>query len=69
LALGGFNEIIKLYDVEKKLEKGELSEHNGSITCLQFYKTKFLISGSDDGIVIIWRCKDWVPLHQLRVKK
>jgi WD40 repeat protein len=38
-------------------------EHKGSITCLQFFKTKFLISGSEDGVVIIWRVKDWVPLH------
>eukprot|EP00347_Sterkiella_histriomuscorum_P008517 403344799 len=68
LALGGYQEIIKLYDVKTKKEKGELMEHTGSITALQFYKNTYLISGSEDGQVIIWRCKDWVPLHKLRVK-
>ena len=69
LALGGFSEIIKLYDLNTKKEKGELLEHTGSITYLQFYETSFLISGSEDGLVIIWRVKDWVPLHKLKVKK
>ncbi|CDW90039.1 p21-activated protein kinase-interacting protein 1-like [Stylonychia lemnae] len=68
LALGGYQEIIKLYDVSTKKEKGELMEHQGSITCLQFFKNTYLISGSDDGVIILWRCKDWVPLHKLRVK-
>ena len=69
LALGGYSEIIKLYDVATKREKGELMEHTGSITALQFYKDKYLISGAEDGVVIIWRCLDWVPLHKLKVKK
>ena len=69
LALGGFSEIIKLYDLRTKREQGELMEHTGSITFLKFYKTTYVISGSEDGTVIIWRVKDWVPLHKLRVKK
>ena len=68
LALGGFAEVIKLYDLTTKKEKGELMEHTGSITHLQFFETTYLISGSEDGLVIIWRVKDWVPLHKLRVK-
>ena len=34
LALGGFSEIIKLYDLRTKKEKGELMEHTGSISHL-----------------------------------
>ena len=34
LALGGFDEVIKLYDLRTKKEKGELIEHTGSITFL-----------------------------------
>ena len=55
LALGGFSEIIKLYDLRTKKEKGELMEHTGSITYLEFYQTTYLISGAEDGLVIIWR--------------
>ncbi len=65
LALGGFSEIIKLYNVRTKKEIGELMEHTGSITALAFYESTYLISGAEDGIVIIWRVKDWVPLHKL----
>jgi len=61
--------VIRLFDVRKKRDLGELSgEHNGSITCLQFYKNKFLISASEDSKIIIWRCKDWNPLHKLIIK-
>lgn len=49
LALGGYSEVIKLYDLKTKKEKGELMEHEGTITYLQFYKTTYLISGSEDG--------------------
>ncbi|TNV72628.1 hypothetical protein FGO68_gene7198 [Halteria grandinella] len=68
LALGGFHEVIKLYDLRTKKERGELMEHTGSITYLEFFETTYLISGSEDGLVIIWRVKDWVPLHKLKVK-
>jgi len=66
MALGGFNEVIRLFDVAKKKDLGELmGDHNGTITCLQFYKNKFLISGSEDSDIIIYRCKDWTALHKL----
>jgi WD40 repeat protein len=69
MALGGFSEVIRLFDVRKKKDLGELAgEHSGSITCLQFYKNKFLISASEDSSIIIWRCKDWVSLHKLVIK-
>ena len=49
LTLGGFNEVIRLFDAKKKKDLGDLmGDHNGTITCLQLYKNKFLISGSED---------------------
>ena len=68
MALGGFDEVIRLFDVAKKKDLGDLvGEHSGSITSLQFYKNKFLISGSEDSQIIIWRCKDWAALHKLNI--
>ena len=32
------------------------------------FKSKFLISGSEDSKIVIWRCKDWTPLHSLKIK-
>ena len=68
MALGGYDEVIRLFDVAKKKDLGDLvGEHHGTITALQFYQNKFLISGSEDSKIIIWRCKDWAALHQLKI--
>ena len=40
----------------------------GTISSIQMYKNKYLISGSEDSTIIIWRCKDWAPLHKLQIK-
>ena len=68
LATGGYEEIISLYDVSRKEDKGLLmgsSSHQGSITCLEFYKDDYLISAADDSDIIIWRCSDWNAMHRL----
>ena len=42
MAIGGFDEVIRLFDVAKKKDLGDLvGEHHGTITSLQFYKNKF----------------------------
>ena len=69
LAVGGYDETIRLFDVRRKKDLGELvGEHLGSITALQFFKNKYLISGAEDSSIVIWRCKDWNALHKLRIK-
>ena len=42
--------------------------HQGSITCLEFFRDDYLISGSEDADIIIWRCSDWNPMHRLSIK-
>ena len=69
LAIGGFEEIIKLYDLHKQLEVGELVDHKGTITQLEFFKNDYLLSSSEDGDIFIWRVKDWSLIYQLRQKK
>ena len=57
-----------------------VSSLSGTITALAFHKKQHMFSGSEDGSICIWRCKDWemltslkaqcaasVPLHRLRV--
>jgi protein MAK11 len=60
--------MIKIYDLQTKQQKSEIFEHEGSITALSFFRNQYLLSGSLDGVTIIWRIKDWSPLHKLRVR-
>jgi protein MAK11 len=68
LTLGGYSEVVRLFDVRRKKDLGDLvGDHNGTITCLQLYKNKFLISGAEDSEIIIWQCKGWTALHKLSI--
>lgn len=70
LAVGGTEEVIKLYDLKTKKSAGELAGvHDSAVTCLAISRNcKYVFSGAEDGLVVIWRATDQEPLHQLRVK-
>lgn len=70
LVTGSNDEHIRIYDLQKRKELGTLLSHQGTITALKFSKEatedsenaasgRWLISGSEDGKIIIWRTKDW----------
>lgn len=42
--------------------------HTGTITTLAFFKNQNLLSGSEDGTVIIWQNNTWMPLHVMTAK-
>ncbi|KAJ2849647.1 60s ribosome biogenesis protein mak11, partial [Coemansia brasiliensis] len=69
LASGSTDEIIRLYDLKKRVELGSLHEHKGSITALQFHGRSHLLSASEDGAICIFRTKDWEPLKVLKGHK
>ena len=60
LAVGGTEEIIKMFDLRKKKSCGELAGiHESSITALAISKKcSYLLSGAEDGLVVIWRISD-----------
>lgn len=78
LFVGGYDEIIRVYDLNKMKEDGQLEGHDGfiifitfflkkilgSITALKGYKN-FLFSGGEDGNIIVWKVKDWALLHKI----
>jgi protein MAK11 len=63
LATGGVDEYIKIYNLKTRKEKGELTQHSGSITALKFFKSSHLLSASSDGTLCIWQTRDWVCVH------
>lgn len=81
LVTGSNDEHIRIYDLQKRKELGTLLGHQGSITCLKFSSEgepdeehtgtsgKWMLSGSEDGKVIIWRTKDWEMFGTLKGHK
>lgn len=61
----GADERIRIYDTVLNKAVGELSNHTGTITCLQFVNDTHLISGGEDNALCIWRVHDWTCLHIL----
>ncbi|XP_032298394.1 p21-activated protein kinase-interacting protein 1 isoform X2 [Coturnix japonica] len=66
---GSRDESIQIYDMRKKVEHGALLQHNGTITCLEFYGTAHLLSGSEDGLICIWNTKRWECLKSIKAHK
>ncbi|XP_046460278.1 p21-activated protein kinase-interacting protein 1-like [Daphnia pulex] len=59
LASGSTDESIRLFNLKTRSEYGFLQQHNGTITCLDFFQQSFLFSGSDDGNVCVWNTRTW----------
>jgi protein MAK11 len=65
LACGGDDERIHVFDLLSNKSMGELSQHTGAVTALRFFGSSYLISGSEDSSLCIWRASDWECVHIL----
>ena len=66
LATGGMDELIKVWDLRRRKEMGALTGHEGTITSLSFPNRTFLLSASEDGVINMYRTRDWALLRTLR---
>ena len=66
VATGSTDTTIWIFNSSTKKEIGSLTRQQGPITCLCFYKTKYLLSSSADGTICVWRAKDWECLWQIK---
>lgn len=69
LASGGTDHTVRLFDLGRSVELGELQEHDDSVACVEFWGTTTLVTGGDDGQVAIWRTSDWELLLKFRAHK
>ncbi|CAI5724258.1 unnamed protein product [Hyaloperonospora brassicae] len=65
LVSGSSDEMIKIYNVDKRVEVGSLMEQHGAITSLEFFGQSHVLSGSADHSICIWRTSDWNCVHIL----
>lgn len=47
LVSGGTDERIRIFDMHNHCAVGELTNHTGAVTCLQFFGDAYLFSGSE----------------------
>nr|XP_040027222.1 p21-activated protein kinase-interacting protein 1-like [Gasterosteus aculeatus aculeatus] len=66
VATGSKDETIQLYDMKNRIEHGALLQHDGTITCLEFYGTSHLLSGSEDGLICVWSTKKWECVKSIK---
>ncbi|KAM7400190.1 hypothetical protein PAMA_004741 [Pampus argenteus] len=66
---GSKDETIQLYDMKKRIEHGALLQHDGTITCLEFYGSSHLLSGGEDGLICVWSTKKWESLKSIKAHK
>ena len=57
MASGSNDETIHVYNANTGRDVGSLMSHGGSVTSLQFHGAKYLISGSEDNNVVVWKTK------------
>lgn len=65
----GTDEILRIFDVNKREDKGEVTTYNGTVNQITFVKDTILLSGGDDGQISIWNLEDFANLHVLKGHK
>ncbi|XP_054840478.1 p21-activated protein kinase-interacting protein 1 isoform X2 [Eublepharis macularius] len=66
---GSRDETMQIYDLKKRVEHGALLQHNGTISCLEFYGKTHLLSGAEDGLICIWNTKKWECLKSIKAHR
>mmetsp|Transcript_41921 Transcript_41921/g.98303 ORF Transcript_41921/g.98303 Transcript_41921/m.98303 type:complete len:395 (+) Transcript_41921:242-1426(+) len=69
MASGGTDNVVRLFNVAKGVELGELQEHEDTVSCLEFWGTTTLVTGGSDGQLCVWRCKDFELLYKCKAHK
>ena len=72
---GGDDDCVRIYDLVNGKDLGTLVEHEGTVSCLDMFmpegakRPSHLFSGGVDGLVNVWRVKDFKLMSKLRGHK
>jgi WD40 repeat protein len=57
---------LSVFDAAKNLEFGSVYGHESAVNALDFFGDTHLVSGGEDGQVLVWRCSDWNCMARLK---
>lgn len=66
---GGTDELLRIYNLQKKKEVGELSNHQGSVESVAAIGAEHILSGGKDGLLCVWKTAGWECIHELKGHK
>lgn len=66
LATGAGDETVRVWDLRKRKEVGGLTGHGGTIHSLSFPSRTYLLSADSNGLINLYRTRDWALLKTLR---
>jgi protein MAK11 len=58
LSSGGYDGSISLFDVRSLKFAGNLTSHDDSVDSMEFYESSYLVTGSADKTICLWRISD-----------
>lgn len=64
LYVGGFEEVVRVYDVNRRKEISLLEGHSGTVNRVLAVE-HFIFTGGDDGCICIWKAKTWDLIKKL----
>ena len=65
LIVGGYDEMIRIFNITEGKEMGGVLENLGSVNIIESCKSHTL-TGSEQGKISVWRNKDWTNLHTFK---
>lgn len=69
MATGGTDHVARTFDLAKGVELGEITEHDDTVSCVEFWGATNFLTAGNDGQVCIWRQSDWEMLLKFRAHK
>ena len=68
LVVSGTDEIIHMYDIQKKISEGDLMTYNGSVNDIKI-QDNYLIVAGENNTIPIWRMNDFNKIIELKGHK